>query len=69
MSFDFLIPLAIMDAVDLSKCVRLQQEIVPYANLYRDGVDELMDVQCLFGLWGVGYVGFGEPIVGELLSC
>ena len=54
MSFDFLIPLAIMDAVDLSKCVRLQQEIVPYANLYRDGVDELIDAECLFGLWGVG---------------
>ncbi len=53
-SFDFLIPLAIMDPVDLSKCVRLQQEIVPYANLYRDGVDELIDAECLFGLWGVG---------------
>ena len=69
MSFDFLIPLAIVDPVDLSKCVRLKQEIVTNANLYRNGVDELMDVQCLFGLWGVGYVGFGEPIVGELLSC
>ena len=68
MSFDFLKPLAIVDPVDLSKCVRLQQKIVPNANLYRNGVDELMDVQCLFGLWGVGYIGFGEPIVGELLS-
>ena len=69
MSFDFLKPLAIVDAVDLGKCVRLQQKVVPNANLYRNGVDELMDVQCLFGLWGVGYIGFGEPIVGELLSC
>ena len=69
MSFDFLKPLAIVDPVDLGKCVRLQQKIVPNANLYRNGVDELMDVQCLFGLWGVGYIGFGEPISGELLSC
>ena len=69
MSFDFLKPLASVDPVDLSKCVRLQQKVVPNANLYRNGVDELMDVQCLFGLWGVGYIGFGEPIGGELLSC
>ena len=64
MSFDFLIPLAIVDPVDLGRCVRLQQKIVPDANLYRNSVDELMDVQCLFGLWGVGYIGFGEPIGG-----
>ena len=69
MSLDFLKPLAIVDPVDLSWCVRLKQKIVPNSKLYRNGVDELMDVQCLFGLWGVGYVGFGEPIVGELLSC
>ena len=69
MSFDFLKPLAIVDPVDLGKCVRLQQKIVPNANLYRNGVDELMDVQCLFGLWGGGYIGFSEPIGGKLLSC
>ena len=44
MSFEFLIPLAIVDPVDLSKCVRLKREIVTNANLYRNGVDELMDV-------------------------
>ena len=44
MSFEFLIPLAIVDPVDLSKCVRLNKEIVTNANLYWNGVDELMDV-------------------------
>ena len=68
MSFNFLKPLAIVDPVDLCKCVRLQQKIVPNTFFYRNGVDELMDAECLFGLWRVGYVGSGEPIIGELLS-
>ena len=61
-------PLAVVDPVDLNRCVRFQEKIVPNANLYWNSVDELMNVQSLFGLWGVGYVGFGEPIIGELLS-
>ena len=61
-------PLAVVDPVDLNRCVRLQQKVVSNAYLYWNGVDELMDVQCWFGLWGVGYIGFGEPIIGELLS-
>ena len=60
--------MAVVDPVDLNRCVRLQQKIVPNAYLYWNGVDELMNVQSLFGLWGVVCVGFGEPIIGELLS-
>ena len=44
MSFKFLIPLAIVDPVNLSKCVRLNNNVVANADLYWDGIDELMVV-------------------------
>ena len=44
MNFEFLIPLAIVDPVDLSKCVRLNKEVVANATFYWNGVDELMNV-------------------------
>ena len=62
-------PLAIVNPFNLNWCVRLYEEIIPNANLYWNSIDELTNAEGLFGLWWIGYVCFGEPINGKLLSC
>ena len=38
-----MVPLTIMDADDFCRCVRLDNNVVPYAELDRNGVDDVMN--------------------------
>ena len=45
-----MVPLTIMDANDFCRCVRLNNNVVPYAELEGNGVDDVMNGRVVFKL-------------------
>ena len=63
-----MVPLPVVNPNDFGGCVRLYNDVVSYAELDRDGSDELMNLWELLGLRGGCKVVFCKPVDGKLYA-